>query len=554
MRRNYIFVFTLFFVNACTWNQAAACPRQEKTTTDSSAPDTTVVLFEDLFGRWRDGTAATLGFSRSGTTSELLGVSGSNRSSQSNTTFVSGVVGDRRTYQLTVGLTNVSPDQTQQQYNLAADFRPSKSFQATAEIGLTRIQEPMPFNSYRLAGGVTYLTKGLLQYQPEQFAFYYHFSELVLDRGTTLISILPHYNDAMEDDVSATPSQKEWGGPISIALGLWKNSTLTFAGDYSRSTSELTSPANLLNANVGSISTVDNMTSTSYSAGLVQRLSDHFLFSAASEWTSVKTGSDYSTNIVGSPSSAVSTDGKQTYYSVSAGLSTLYLDQPVSIGDLRRSSYNGIYLRVTEWKNRFQFSFMSPSNPLSQSVSLVDNFSYGIVDHLELEGRGGYAFARRSTYSLLDAINGWKYSVGLTLHNLNFNGNELSDYDFFWGRITEPGDYVAGILWRQEQDAGNLMPKTGVVSLRLQTAVITHTDVVLIFSNTFIHHFGTEEVTAISALLRADVAGFIRVQLALSHNGNSVDARAAPNGYQVAEAGGIDYSGSGAELRVNFLF
>jgi hypothetical protein len=554
MRREYFSMLILFLLNVCLLNHAFAFPRQEKAASDSSLPDTTVVLFEDLFGRWRDGIAATFGFSRSGTTSELLGVAGGTRTSQSNTTIISGVLGDRRSYQLTAGVTNVSPDQTQQQYNLAAGYRPSTNLQTSAEIGLTRIQEPVPYNSYRIAGGLTYLTKGALQYQPEQFAFYYHFSELVLDRGATLISTLPHYNDTMEDDVSGTPSHKEWGSPINIALGLWKNSTLSIAGDYSRSTSKLTSPANLLNPNVGTISTVHNETSGSFSVGLVQRLSDHFLFSAASEWTSAKTGSEYSTNIAGSPSSPISIDSKQTYYSVSAGLSTLYLDQPVSIGDLRRSSYNGRFLNVKEWKNRFRFSFMSPANPGGQSSGIADDFGCGIMDHLELEGAGSYAFARRSTYSSLTAINGWGYSIGLTLHNLNFGGNELSDYDFFWGRITEPGDYVAGIQWNQEQEAGTLMPKTRVMSLRLQMAIMSHMDIGFNFSNTLINIFGTQEVNTISALLRTDVAGFIRVQLTLSRNSNSLEARAAPNGYQVAESGRIDYSRLGAELRVNFLF
>jgi hypothetical protein len=552
MRRNDIFMFLPILLGLGICTQA---PAQEKQPADSvnyfaHSQDTTVVLFEDLFGRWRDGTAGTFGFSPSSSRSELLSVPGSTSKSQSNATFLSGVLGDRRTYQLSAGFANISPDQTRQQYNVTAGYRAVDGLQTSAEVDLTRIQEPVPFNSYKIDCGITYLTDGVLQYQPERFSYYYHFSELLLDRGTTLISILPHYNDTMEDDVSGTPSHEEWGGPISIAIGLWKNSTLKFAGDYSHSASKLTSPANLLNANIGTVATVGDMTSESYSAGLIQRLSDHFMVSVASGWTSAKTGSDYSTNIVGSPSSTISAESKQSYYCVSAGLSMLYLVQPVTIGDLRRSSYNGIYLRTTEWKNQVRFSYMSPAGPLSQSAGIADDFSYGILDHLEIGAGGNYAFARKSNFNPID---GWSYSVGLTLHNLNFGGDELSDHDFFWGRITDPGDYVAGLQWKQEQIVGSLMPKTRVISLQLQLPLIRHMDIGLNLSNTLINSFGTQKINSISAMLRANISSSMRVKFSASRIADDLNAMTNPELYLPAISGEMDLRKFVLDLRVDIL-
>ena len=530
-------------------------PAQEKNSGDASQSpahlqDTTVVLFEDLFGRWHDGTAATFGFSPSSSSSELLPVPGSSSKSQSNATWLSGVLGDRRTYQLSAGFTNISPDQTQQQYNITAGYRPVGGLQTSAEVDLTRIQKPVPFNSYKINCGITYLTDGFLQYQPERFSYYYHFSELLLDGGTLLVSILPRYDYTMEDDVSGSPSSKVWDGPISVSYGLGDNTAVNVASDYSESSTQLTSRANLLNANLGTVTSDDDITSKMFSLGFTQRVSSQFLFSASSEWTSTKTASQYSTNIAGTPPTIFSTDAKEDYYTISAALSTLYLVQPVSVSDLRRSPYNGRYLKVAEVKNHFRFSYMSPASPVSESVSIADDFGYGILDHLELEAGGYYAFARKSNFNPID---GWSYSFGITLHNLNFSGHELSDYDFFWGRIRDPGDYVAGLQWKQEQTVGSLMPKTRVISLQVQLPVISHVDVGLNLSNTFINSFGTQDINSISVLLRADVARLIRVQLSGSRNVNDTEATATPTFYQEALSGGIESKGFTGELRINFL-
>ena len=554
MRRNDFFVFTLFFLNACIWNQAVAYLSQERAGTDSISPDTTVVLFEDLFGRWRDGTAATLGFSPSGTSNELLTALDSKYTSQTNSAFLSGVTGDRRTYQLTAGFTNISSsNETQQEYNLAVGFRPGKSLQASIVTDLTRIQEPVPFNSYHVSGNITYLTKGILQYQPDRFAFYYHFSELLLDRGALLVSLQPRYNYTMEDDVSGSPSSKEWGGPISASFGLSDNTTLNAGRDYSRNSSKLTSRASLINANLGSVSTDIDLTSESYTAGLAQRLSGHSMLSGGTEWTTFKTASQYTAIITGSPPSMTSTNGKESYYTVSAAFSLLFLDQPVSVGDLRRSTYNGRYLKLKEMKNQLRFSYASPSNPLNQTVSVADDFNYGILDRLELAAGGSYGFARKIAYQSITASNGWNYSIGLTLHNLNFGGNELSDYDFFWGRITDPGDYVAGIQWKQEQKTGGLMPKTRVLSLQLQTAIIRNVDLGFSLSNTLINLVGTQEINTFSVLLRADVARFIRIQFLGSRNINETEAQSVPTLYRPDASGGMEQQRLSGELRISLL-
>jgi hypothetical protein len=553
MKQNDGFLLILFLLNICLWNQVFAIPRQEKVGTNVSSPDTAAVLFEDLFGRWRDGAAATLGFSPSTTSNELLTAMDSKNTSQSNSALLSGVMGNRRSYQLTAGFTNISSNESQQEYNIAAGYRLGKSLQTLVTTDLTRVQEPVPFNSYHVVGNITYLTKGLLQYQPDRFAFYYHFSELLLDRGALLVSLQPRYGYTMENDVSGSPSSEEWGGPISVSFGLSDNTTLNAGRSYSSNSSKLTSPASLLDANFGSVSTDIDLTSESYSAGLAQRLSGHSMLSVGTEWTTLKTASQYTAIITGSPPLVTNANGRQSYYAISAAFSSLYLDQPVSVGDLRRSTYNGRYLGLREWKNQFRFSYTSPANPLNQTIGVTDDFNYGILDRLELAVGGRYGFARKIAYQSITAINGWNYSIGLTFHNLNFGGNELSDYDFFWGRITDPEDYVAALQWKQEQKTGGLMPKTRVLSLRLQTAIIRNVDVGFNISNTLINLVGTQEINTLSVLLRADVAPSIRIQFLGSRNINATEAQSVPTLYRPDASGGMEQQELSAELRLRLL-
>lgn len=141
---------------------------------------------------------------------------------------------------------------------------------------------------------------------------------------------------------------------------------------------------------------------------------------------------------------------------------------------------------------------------------------------MQLDGAGSYTWAR---HDWPNSIDGWGYSIGLTLHNLNFVGGELSDYDYFWGKITQPGDYVAGIQWKEQQLVGSLMPKGRVMAVQLQTAVISHADVRLNLSNTLINSFGTQETTSISVLLRADATQRIRIQLLASHGTSDIESK-----------------------------
>jgi hypothetical protein len=190
---------------------------------------------------------------------------------------------------------------------------------------------------------------------------------------------------------------------------------------------------------------------------------------------------------------------------------------------------------------------------LNQTVGVVDDFNYGILDRLELAAGGGYGFARKIAYESISATNGWSYSIGFTLHNLNFGGNELSDYDFFWGRITDPGDYVAGIQWKQEQKTGGLMPKTRVLSLQLQTAIIRNVDFGFNFSNTLINLVGTQQINTFSVLLRADVARFIRIQFLGSRNTNQTEAQSVPTLYRPDASGGMEQQILSSELRLSLL-
>ena len=426
------------------------------------------------------------------------------------------------TYQLSADLTNIAPDQAQQQYQLMGDCRPLKGLQVSGDFQLFRHQESKPQNSYTVGGNITYLTSALLRYQPDRFPFYYYFSDLLLDAGTVLVSAAPQYAYSGEGIISSSPSSKAWTGPVSVSCGLADNTTILAMGTRTSTSSTLTAYADLFNPNIGTVTTKDVVRMDSLTAELSQRLSRHFLLSAGADWVFIRTESHYSANYLGNPPPTFDTKNDLSYYTLSATLNSLFLQEAVSVTDLRRSYYNGKYLSGREFKNQFQFSYSPRSIPEDKSVSIADDLSYGIIDHLQLDGAGSYTWAR---HDWPNSIDGWGYSIGLTLHNLNFVGGELSDYDYFWGKITQPGDYVAGIQWKEQQLVGSLMPKGRVMAVQLQTAVISHADVRLNLSNTLINSFGTQETTSISVLLRADATQRIRIQLLASHGTSDIESK-----------------------------
>lgn len=152
----------------------------------------------------------------------------------------------------------------------------------------------------------------------------------------------------------------------------------------------------------------------------------------------------------------------------------------LSTANFQRSFYTGNYLKQAELKNQLHWISFSKNYDEDLKWSLRDEFDFGLTDHINLFLNGEYYRAKEKVENHNDKST-WNYSSGLTFYNLNFSGDELNDFDYFYGRIVQPKDYVATITWRQSHPTYFYQYNLKGVRLELQTGLLSKMDISLYY-------------------------------------------------------------------------
>src|SRR3990172_4672223 len=208
---------------------------QEKSSPDQSAasPDTTVVLFEDIFARYVNGFAPSLGFTHSRYERDESGTTLS-RMEYNHTTF--GITeGDRRSHRVHLELTNLAGSQSEQSYTLQAGFRPTGSAQIAGEVHLLRYPGAVYDKTLYTMMSLTYLSGGGVNYDPDNFAQYFHYSDLLVRRGAVVASLSPSFQTNKLGNDPQPNSLEGIASSGNASTGISDRMTLSLAGAFSRS-------------------------------------------------------------------------------------------------------------------------------------------------------------------------------------------------------------------------------------------------------------------------------------------------------------------------------
>ncbi|MDZ7332832.1 MAG: hypothetical protein ONB31_12710 [candidate division KSB1 bacterium] len=173
---------------------------------------------------------------------------------------------------------------------------------------------------------------------------------------------------------------------------------------------------------------------------------------------------------------------KRDGYAVHLRANYLSIHRTLSTIDFRRSFYNGIYLKQSELKNQLHWTSYSKNYDPNLKWSLYDAFDFGLTDHINLFLNAEYSRVREKAENDNDKST-WNYSSGLTFYNLNFSGDELNDFDYFYGRIVQPKDYVATISWRQSHRTSFYQSNLKGVRVDLETGLLSNMEVSLYYDN-----------------------------------------------------------------------
>jgi hypothetical protein len=280
LMRTLLVIF--FVISACDQSYGQAGDTPDDAGHRVLIRDTTRILMEDLFGRFRATGAGTLDFNHNYYKSES---SGSTSTHESNTTSLSATTGNRETFQLSGSIANISPQPTSQAYDASVSYRTSAGLQTGGGFHAEQVFKQAGTGTYSIFGNLGYLTDGALQYRSENFAYYYHFSENILDPGSLVATAAPVYYSSRTSAITGAGSFKSVVVPFQFMYGFSEFTSLALTGNYESFKSE-NSLVYMMSTDQRQVSLLDQHTGDqeSLDAKVSHLLSEHVFLSADVEW------------------------------------------------------------------------------------------------------------------------------------------------------------------------------------------------------------------------------------------------------------------------------
>ena len=480
---------------------ASAQSLNRQSNSSAAMSDSTTVLFEDVYGRFPNGVMPSLSVAH-------YDISYQGGIAPMNPSYTNGGVGftlgNRKTYELTgnfqnFGQTGSTPSQS---YDLGFNSRPIAGWQFGGTAFLQRSPGMALTDQYYLGLTVLNLSSGEVSFSQSRLQQYYYFSDLLPDAGQTVFSFSPTYSDSK----LSSGNNNTIEAPFTFSYGLPSRFTLVAEANFSQHKNSYPYK------DVYTTQTMNNLNGEfTAGAGLKRMFGNSTLASFNADYYSLENQTPHFNGTTGAYENGASQ--KQTFAVLSIGLNNLFLNTPLSVYDVRRSYYLGHYLHKDEASNSLTVRYATQDIMMTETLiqplvpfnfsrfGVDDKFNYGILGMLELNAEGAL-LQHSSRYG----------SIGLTLHNLNFNGAELSDFDYFFGMINRPGDYTLSVDFSSSNI--DYTPSTQI-STDVRYGIIRDMDVSLNYSyqkfNSSNSTFG-QSGNSWGFQLRGNLFGFMRAQ------------------------------------------
>lgn len=370
-------------------------------------------------------------------------------------------------------------------------------------------------------GSLLYLSHGQINMATKKFQHYFFFRDILLNRRQLLISFDPTYSYHKNDWNDHSYHSKAAQLPITFLYGLSEMMNLKlnfgFQADEDCVDHPIFSSDPSSREKIGTATNEHHLKNLSANVGFYLIPDPRFLLEGSANFDLRKDTDHYLDLYENGFSHYAKSVNMRDSYAIHLRANYLSIHRALSVVDFRRSYYNGSYLKQSEQKNQFNLNFYSQNYDEQNQWRVSDEFGFGITDHINLSLNGEYARVKENYRSQNDA-GSWRYSSGLIFYNLNFAGDELNDFDYFYGRIFQPKDYIGTIRWSQTQNVYYGDANFNSLQFEFQTGLLKNMDVQLNYS------YGTDKFEGgkgsshdYGAGLRMNLLNNFRVMLSAAH-------------------------------------
>lgn len=466
-----------------------------------SRSDSLTALFEDIYGRFPAGIMPSASLTHNESSFDYTG--GSSFSYYMNTGGLDLNLGNRKSYQFTADLQDVTMDRStpQQLIRVGLSLRPIDGWQFAGTTLLNKNTGQAITDEYSAGVSVTHLSGGIARFSESRMRQYFYFSNLLPDRGQLIVSFRPSYYSrnitAYDQRYSRveTPFAMSYGLPANFILGV-NADFLQYRFDYPRT------------LQTGTMRSTNRTSEATAGLGLSRLLDFGTLLEFEGDFYSLEEMNHDFDPLTGLPVSVPTAREDFSVFSIT--VSSLFTHKQVSVYDLRRSYYLGNYLNAGDKMNRLRVRYatkdinlpeglMSPLVPYGgPKFGVDDRFSLGMTSFLQVNLEGAL-FEQSVRYG----------SMELSLHSLKFDGAELTDYDYFFGMITRPGQYTStiGAAFTNE----DYLPAV-TLSAEIRYGIMKDMDIALNYSYKDFDNLSGQAGSNWGFDLRGNLLGFIRLE------------------------------------------
>lgn len=443
-----------------------------------------LLLFEDIFERFNNQMMLSQFYRYYKINHTSTGSRNYNYKYDYHYLSLSGGYGKRDKYSIGSSL-NLSGDEltgpnSDRAFSINLKFRPGKTWQISNFFGTRYRDKSTIKDNFDWGGSLLYLSQGQINMAPNKFSHYFFFRDILVERKQLMISFIPSYSFYKNDYDYSSDLNKFASLPITFLYGLSNRINFKFnfrfniqdnSNDYSIFSNEAAG-----NEKIGTMRYKQKEENIRSDIGLYMIPGSRFLLAGTAYFDHKMEKYRSSEHYFNGFNQFYKSVNKRDAYAIDLRANYLSVHREISIGDFRRSFYNGTYLKQTELKNQLFFSFYSREYDYSRKWNLGNNFDFGFSDNINVFLKGGYARIKNN-YQFLNKNSSWYYSSGLIFYNLNFSGEELNDFDYFYGRIVQPKDYITTLRWQQSREYDD----SKAILLDLQTGITRNVDVRLDF-------------------------------------------------------------------------
>ncbi len=464
--------------------------RSKQKTDQISAPNS-LLLLEDIFGRLYDGAMLSENYQGSQYKLNSTRTDGQKYSEKFDyhNFSLSGGYGRRDKYQVNSSLYMTGEDlagrNSYRNLNLNFIYLPGNAWQIYNRVTTTDYAQSAFKDNFSWNGSLLYLSRGQISMSDKKFQHFFFFRDILLEPGQLWFSFYPGYSYHKNDWSDFSELSKATYLPLAFGYGLSDlmnvRVNLSFDAEESSDDHFLYSNDPSGNEKIGTGIQKQRRENISSDVGLYLIPDRRILFESSVSFEQRQETNSTSNRYYSGSNEYYKSVDKRDRYTFQLRANYLSIHRALSSVDFRRSFYNGIYLRRAELKNQLHWIAFSKDYDDEHKWSLRDEFDLGLTDHINLSLNIEYDRIKKILENQNDNSS-WNYSTGLTFYNLNFSGDELNDFDYFYGRIVQPKDYVATISWQQQHRTYFYQYNLKGVRLDVQTGLLSNMDISLYYN------------------------------------------------------------------------